>query len=97
MWSVGTVLLGLQTFWSSPDETLGSIATSNQIRNRLANESMSWNCRDKKFKSMFENEYVKFIEEGGVVMVEDCKVVGKGNRSFIFWGLGERENIKRSE
>ncbi|GMH70156.1 hypothetical protein TrVE_jg2427 [Triparma verrucosa] len=87
MWSVGTVLLGLQTFWASNDETLGSINASAQTRTRLANESMSWNCRDKKFKMMFDQEYQKFIDEGGKITPENPNDV-MDNKSFVFWALG---------
>lgn len=47
MWSVHTILVGLQSFMLENSATSGSISTSYVTKRELAAQSLDFNCRDK--------------------------------------------------
>lgn len=53
MWSVGTILTGLLSFMYDSQPTTGSISTSKQEKQRLARESLGYNCRNATFRKLF--------------------------------------------
>lgn len=53
MWSVGTILMGLFSFFLEDASTHGSIVTSDSFKRRAAAESLAYNCRDKVFCELF--------------------------------------------
>lgn len=53
MWSVGTILTGLMSFMYDSQPTTGSINTSKQEKQRLARESLGYNCRNATFRKLF--------------------------------------------
>jgi ubiquitin-conjugating enzyme E2 J2 len=42
-WNVETIVLGLISFWLSPENTAGAIKTSDEEKVRLARESLKYN------------------------------------------------------
>lgn len=53
MWSVGTILTGLLSFMYDTQPTTGAINTSKQEKQRLAKESLGYNCRNATFRKLF--------------------------------------------
>lgn len=53
LWSVGTILNGLLSFMYDQQPTTGSINTSKAEKQRLASESLAFNCRNITFKKLF--------------------------------------------
>lgn len=54
VWSVATVLVGLQSFMVERTPTVGSIETSTEEKKRLAGESLAWNVKNNKdFRRLF--------------------------------------------
>ncbi|KAG2485390.1 hypothetical protein HYH03_015876 [Edaphochlamys debaryana] len=55
MWSVGTILTGLLSFMYDTQATTGSITTSKQDKERMAAESLAFNCKNPTFRKLFPN------------------------------------------
>ena len=53
MWSVGTILMGLLSFFLEATPTHGSIITTDAFKRKAALESLAFNCRDKTFCELF--------------------------------------------
>ena len=53
MWSVGTILMGLFSFFLEDTPTHGSVVTSDSFKRRAAEESLAYNCRNKVFCELF--------------------------------------------
>ncbi len=53
MWSVGTILNGLLSFMQESAISTGSISTSREMRQQLAQESLQWNATNLTFKKLF--------------------------------------------
>lgn len=53
MWSVGTILMGLFSFFLEATPTHGSIVTTDAFKRKAALESLAFNCRDKTFCELF--------------------------------------------
>lgn len=53
-WSVSTILTGLLSFMTGDETTTGSIATSENVKRRLARDSKAWNVNEnQRFKTQF--------------------------------------------
>ena len=46
-WSVGTILMGLQSFMYESTPTHGSIVTTDALKRQSASESLAYNCKNK--------------------------------------------------
>jgi ubiquitin-conjugating enzyme E2 J2 len=53
MWSVSTILMGLQSFMLEDSPTYGSISTSTMEKRKLAAESLEFNSKNKIFGELF--------------------------------------------
>ena len=53
MWSVSTILTGLNSFMVGKDPTLGSIETSDAQKRKLARQTMDFNVKDATFCLLF--------------------------------------------
>ena len=69
MWSVSTILTGLNSFMVGNDPTTGSMEATTAQRRKLAAASMDWNVKDATFCKMFPEE----AEEHKKVMAERRK------------------------
>ncbi|KAG2736039.1 hypothetical protein G9P44_000129 [Scheffersomyces stipitis] len=47
-WSVATILTGLLSFMTGDESTTGSINTSENVKRRLARESLQWNIKENQ-------------------------------------------------
>ena len=56
MWSVSTILTGLNSFMVGNDPTTGSMDATTAQRKKLAAASMDWNVKDATFCKMFPDE-----------------------------------------
>ena len=63
MWSVGTILMGLFSFFLEETPTHGSIVTNDTFKRRAATESLAYNCRDKIFCELFPDLVDKYEKE----------------------------------
>eukprot|EP00197_Chlamydomonas_leiostraca_P006187 CAMPEP_0202861546 /NCGR_PEP_ID=MMETSP1391-20130828/2908_1 /ASSEMBLY_ACC=CAM_ASM_000867 /TAXON_ID=1034604 /ORGANISM="Chlamydomonas leiostraca, Strain SAG 11-49" /LENGTH=165 /DNA_ID=CAMNT_0049540955 /DNA_START=355 /DNA_END=852 /DNA_ORIENTATION=- len=61
MWSVGTILTGLLSFFHASEQTTGSINTTTAEKQRLAAESLGWNVKAPLFRRVFP-EWVEEYE-----------------------------------
>ncbi len=52
-WNVGTILLGIISFFHETTSTLGSLETTDEAKKRYASESKAFNSRDKIFVELF--------------------------------------------
>ncbi|EWM21161.1 ubiquitin-conjugating enzyme e2 j2 isoform 2 [Nannochloropsis gaditana] len=83
MWSVSTILMGLQAFMLDSAPTLGSIETSLGQKKKLAASSMAFNLTSPLFVQMFpEIRCMRLVRVSGlgqpgkvsrVQMVEECR------------------------
>ena len=62
MWSVGTILMGLFSFFLEDTPTHGSITTHDTFKRKAATESLAYNCKDKIFCELFP-ELVELYEK----------------------------------
>merc|ERR1712157_286587 len=62
MWSVSTILTGLYSFMIENSATLGSIETSNAMKEKLAKLSLDYNVRDPTFCKLFPEYYALYKE-----------------------------------
>jgi hypothetical protein len=62
MWSISTILVGVQSFWNEDQHTTGAISTSPEVRRRLAAESLAANLRNPTFRRLFP-DWVQRQEE----------------------------------
>mmetsp|Transcript_6680 Transcript_6680/g.17471 ORF Transcript_6680/g.17471 Transcript_6680/m.17471 type:complete len:141 (+) Transcript_6680:1-423(+) len=53
MWSVSTILTGLYSFMLENQPTLGSLEASHAQRQKLAAQSLAFNCNDATFRDLF--------------------------------------------
>ncbi|CAM9444958.1 unnamed protein product [Chrysoparadoxa australica] len=53
MWSVSTILMGLYSFMLESAPTVGSMSSSEEQKRALANQSLSYNCKDATFRKLF--------------------------------------------
>jgi ubiquitin-conjugating enzyme E2 J2 len=53
MWSVGTILVGLQSFMLDKQATVGSVETSDGEKRRLATKTLEYNVTNKDFRRLF--------------------------------------------
>jgi len=58
-WSVGTILIGLQSFMTDTEITSGAISTSAAEKKRLATESLAFNMMNPTFRKIFP----EFVEK----------------------------------
>jgi len=58
-WSVGTILIGLQSFMTDTEITSGAIRTSAAEKKRLAAESLAFNMKNPTFRKIFP----EFVEK----------------------------------
>jgi len=61
MWSVSSILQGVQSFMASEELTTGGIRASDAERRRLAKESLEYNRR--QFGDLFDGDIVKAFED----------------------------------
>mmetsp|Transcript_12876 Transcript_12876/g.21016 ORF Transcript_12876/g.21016 Transcript_12876/m.21016 type:complete len:218 (+) Transcript_12876:109-762(+) len=52
-WTVSTILVGLQSFMNEDSPTAGSITTSLRTKRQLAQKSMQFNVKNRKFVLLF--------------------------------------------
>lgn len=53
-WSVANILIGLQSFMVEKSPTVGSVETSDAVKQRYARESLAWTiANDKNFAKLF--------------------------------------------
>ena len=62
MWSVSSILKGIQSFMADNEITAGSIRTSEQEKKKLAKESVAWLVRNAQFRKVFA-ELIDAMEE----------------------------------
>jgi ubiquitin-conjugating enzyme E2 J2 len=55
MWSVSTILIGLQSFMAEEHATTGSITSTLQTKRQCAADSLRFNCDDKYDNKLFAN------------------------------------------
>jgi ubiquitin-conjugating enzyme E2 J2 len=55
-WTVGTILLGVISFFHQTDSTLGSMDTTNEAKREYALKSIEFNAKDKVFKEMYGSD-----------------------------------------
>ena len=53
MWSVSTILTGLNSFMVGTERTLGSIETTEAHKRKLARQTMDFNVKDATFCKVF--------------------------------------------
>jgi ubiquitin-conjugating enzyme E2 J2 len=62
MWSVSSILTGLLSFMMDNTPTTGSVSTSNEEKQRLAQNSLAFNCKSAVFRKMFPEYVEKHLE-----------------------------------
>jgi len=53
LWSVGTILMGLFSFFLEDTPTHGSVVTNDAFKRKAAQESLAYNCQNKVFCELF--------------------------------------------
>lgn len=62
MWSVSSILTGLLSFMMDNTPTTGSVSTSDVEKQRLAQNSLAFNCKSVVFRKMFPEYVEKHLE-----------------------------------
>jgi ubiquitin-conjugating enzyme E2 J2 len=62
MWSVSSILTGLLSFMMDNTPTTGSVSTSDEEKQRLAQNSLAFNCKSAVFRKMFPEYVEKHLE-----------------------------------
>ena len=62
MWSVSSILKGIQSFMADNEITAGSIKTSEREKRKFAKESIAWLVKNAQFRKVFP-ELVDTLEE----------------------------------
>lgn len=63
MWSVSTILTGLLSFMMDNSPTTGSVTSSVDEKQRLAQASMAFNCKNPAFRKIFPEYVEKYNKE----------------------------------
>ena len=70
MWSVSSILKGIQSFMADTEITAGSIRSSENEKKALAKESIGWLVKNPQFRKVF-SELVEEMEEKERKMKEE--------------------------
>ncbi|KAL3528536.1 hypothetical protein ACH5RR_007858 [Cinchona calisaya] len=62
MWSVSSILTGLLSFMMDNSPTTGSVTTTVAEKQKLAKDSLAFNCKNSTFRKLFP-EYVEKYEQ----------------------------------
>lgn len=89
MWSVSTILMGLQAFMLDSAPTLGSIETSAAQKRKLAQGTMAFNLTNSVFVQLFP-EFVEEEEERRKKREENGEGGAEGGGVGLLGGLFER-------
>lgn len=90
-WTHDKILVGLLSFMTGSDSTVGAVMTSDDVKRRYAQESLGYNCRDKDFVALFPHLLAKHEEvkrEAGASGGGDGTNGGVGSRSGSGGGEG---------
>ncbi|XP_071553003.1 ubiquitin-conjugating enzyme E2 J2 [Panulirus ornatus] len=83
-WSVATILTGLLSFMLEKSPTFGSIETSDYEKRQLAQQSLSFNLRDKVFAELFPDtaeEIQNKLTQREQELAERAKATETGSQS----------------
>ena len=90
-WTHDKILVGLLSFMTGTDSTVGAVMTSDDVKRRYAQESLGYNCRDKDFVALFPHLVTKHEaaqREAGANGGGDALNSGAGSRSGAGGGEG---------
>jgi len=96
MWSVGTILMGLFSFFLEDTPTHGSIVTSDAVKRRAAQESLAYNCRDKVFCELFPELAEKFNASQQLMETESTSMPLDSSKHSKEGVVGQREGADSS-
>lgn len=75
LWTVGTILTGIVSFFHSSEMTTGGLSCSEKERKALASTSKLYNSKDKTYIELFGNDPPEnLFEEADRIMKENVRI-----------------------
>ena len=80
MWSVSSILRGVQSFMNSDEITTGGILESSASRKRFASESSAFNSHNRTHNELFGDNPIIKLQESLELYNQNCKKITKAEQ-----------------
>ncbi|CAN4085102.1 unnamed protein product [Withania somnifera] len=100
MWSVSSILTGLLSFMMDNSPTTGSVSTTIAEKEKLAKESLAFNCKNPTFRKLFP-EYLEKYEQQQLLsqpvpeQLSSVQAVAENSRPLLEHGNSTKHEVNR--